>query len=471
MERAAKKCVQWIHSQNWSGKQFLIFCGKGNNGGDGLAIARLLTENGLKVAVYILEFGRLGSNDFQINLQRLHDLPVDLYFIQNTQMFPLVRDEHIVIDALFGSGLNKPLEGLSAELVYYINNSRATVISIDVPSGLYIDQSSLGNVIIKADITLTFQTLKLAFLLAENKDFVGNVQVLDIGLHPIFDGKTDLQLLELSQIKKIYKPRQEFAHKGIYGHTLLIGGSYGKIGAVVLSARASLRTGAGLVSVYIPRCGYNILQTTVPEVMTITAKDQDFISHLPEDLEKFTVIGIGPGLGTEEPTQKFVINLVKNVKKPFVFDADALNCLSIHKEVLYDLAPYSILTPHPKEFERLFGKSANDFERIQLAKEKANKLKVIIILKGHHSFIAMPEGISYFNNTGNAGMATGGTGDVLTGILTSLLGQGYAPSDAALLGVYLHGLAGDIAAENNSMEALIAGDLISYLGSAFLRLQ
>jgi NAD(P)H-hydrate epimerase len=297
------------------------------------------------------------------------------------------------------------------------------------------------------------------------------VQVLDIGLHPGFVEHADYQLLELSEIKKIYKPRPEFAHKGTFGHTLLIGGSYGKIGALVLATKASLRSGAGLVTVFIPRCGYNILQTAVPEAMVITGEETDLISNLPPDLEKFSSIGIGPGLGTEKKTQTAVVHLIKNAKKPLVVDADALNCLSLNKDALYDLPPYSILTPHPKEFERLFGTTSNEFERIRLAKEKAEEFKVIIVLKGHHTLIALPGGTTFFNNTGNAGMATGGTGDVLTGMLTSLLGQGYAPSDAALLGVYLHGLAGDIAAENNSMEALIAGDLTAYLGGAFKRLQ
>ncbi|MCU7549178.1 NAD(P)H-hydrate dehydratase [Chitinophagaceae bacterium LB-8] len=471
MERAAQKCVLWILAQNWSNKQFIIFCGKGNNGGDGLAIARLLKEKGKRVVVYILEFGRLGSDDFQTNLRRLHELPIDIHFIQSPDMFPHIGTGDIVIDALFGSGLNKPLEGLSAALVFHVNHSPATVISIDVPSGLYIDQSSVGNTIVKADITLTFQIHKLSFLLPESQDYVGNVQVLDIGLHPGFEEPTDFQLLDLLHIKGIYKPRQEFAHKGTFGHTLLIGGSYGKIGAVVLAAKSSLRSGAGLVTVFIPQCGYQILQTSVPEAMAMTGEDIGLIDNLPPDLERFSAIGIGPGLGTDPKTQKAVVNLVKSMKKPIIVDADALNCLSLHKEILFKLPPYSILTPHPKEFERLFGVSSNDFDRIQLAKEKAKELNIIIILKGHHTFMAMPTGISYFNNTGNAGMATGGTGDVLTGILTSLVGQGYEPVDAALLGVYLHGLAGDIAAENNSMEALIAGDLAGYLGSAFKRIQ
>jgi NAD(P)H-hydrate epimerase len=431
MERAAQKCVQWILSQNWSKKQFVVFCGKGNNGGDGLAIARLLIEHGVKVAVYILEFGRLGSDDFQINLQRLHEIPVHIHFIQTPLMFPVITENDVVIDALFGSGLNKPLEGISKELVQHINHSRTTVLSIDVPSGLYIDRSSEGNTIIKATITLTFQIQKMAFLFSENKDFIGNVQVLNIGLHPGFVEHADYQLLELSEIKKIYKPRPEFAHKGTFGHTLLIGGSYGKIGAVVLAAKASLRSGAGLVTVYIPKCGYNILQTAVPEAMVITGEETDHISNLPPDLEKFSSIGLGPGLGTEKKTQTVVVHLLKNVKKPLVVDADALNCLSLNKDALYDLPPYSILTPHPKEFERLFGTTSNEFERIRLAKEKAEEFKVIIVLKGHHTLIALPGGTTFFNNTGNAGMATGGTGDVLTGMLTSLLGQGYPPSDAA----------------------------------------
>lgn len=471
MERAAQKCVQWILSQNWGNKQFIVFCGKGNNGGDGLAIARLLSEQGIKVSVYILEFGRLGSDDFQANLQQLHDFPVDILFIQSSELLPQIKEEHIVIDALFGSGLNKPLAGISAELVQHINQSGATIVSIDVPSGLYIDRSSAGNEIIRADITLTFQTQKLSFLLAESKDFIGNVQVLDIGLHEGFAEKTDYQLLQLPDVKKIYKPRPEFAHKGTFGHTLLIGGSYGKIGAVVLAAKASLRSGAGLVTVFIPKCGYPILQTAVPEAMTITGEDHEIIINLPEDTDKFSAIGVGPGLGTDPKTQTMVTSIVKNSKKPIVVDADGLNCLALQKETLMSLPPYSILTPHPKEFERLFGVTENEFERIQLARQKAAEFSIIIVLKGHHTLIALPEGAAYFNNTGNAGMATGGTGDVLTGILTSLLGQGYTPTDAALLGVYLHGLSGDIAAENNSMEALIAGDLPAYLGSAFKRLQ
>jgi NAD(P)H-hydrate epimerase len=263
----------------------------------------------------------------------------------------------------------------------------------------------------------------------------------------------------------------EFGHKGTYGHSLLVGGSYGKIGAVILAAQSSLRSGAGLVSVFIPKCGYQIMQTAVPEAMTITGDDLEIISNLPSGFERFSAIGLGPGLGTDQKTQNVVIDLISKSERPLVVDADALNCLSRHKDALSKLPPNSILTPHPKEFERLFGKCTNDFERIRLAKDKAKELKVIIVLKGHHTFIALPDGASYFNSTGNAGMATGGTGDVLTGILTSLIGQGYMPVDATLFGVYIHGLSGDLAAESNSMEALIASDLSAYLGSAFKSIQ
>jgi ADP-dependent NAD(P)H-hydrate dehydratase / NAD(P)H-hydrate epimerase len=471
MERAAQRCAQWILAQNWLNKTFKIICGKGNNGGDGLAIARMLSENGYKTEIYILEFGRLGTDDFQINLQRLHQSYKGIYFIQSPQMFPQISTEDIVIDALFGSGLNKPLEGITVELVNHINKSGATIISIDAPSGLYIDHSSTGNTSIKANITLTFQTMKLAYLMAENLQYTGIVQVLDIGLAPNFSEESNFEIVELPLIRKIYKPRPEFAHKGTFGHSLVIGGSYGKIGAVVLCSRAALRSGAGLVSVLSPACGYNIIQTAVPEAMTITGDQKYLAGFQALDFEKYDVIGIGPGLGTEEETQQAVKNLVFNYNKPLVIDADALNCLALHKDLLNNLPPYTIITPHPKEFERLFGKGASDFERADLAITKARELKIIIILKGHYSLIAMPDGTSYFNSTGNPGLATGGTGDVLTGILTSLVGQKYHPTEAALLGVYIHGLAGDIAAENNSMEALIAGDLISNLGSAFKRLQ
>ena len=472
MERAAHKCVEWILANKNSQTAFRIFCGKGNNGGDGIAIARLLFEKNIKSEVYILEIGKLGSDDFQANLQRLHELPVTIHFIQTADHFPEMFPNEIIIDALFGSGLNKPLEGLSQELVNHLNSSPNEIISIDLPSGLFADQSSKTYTVIEANDTLSFQSYKKAFLVAENEAFIGNVHILDIGLHPDFlkTNKADQQLLDQKIIKQIFQPRRSFAHKGSYGHALLIGGSYGKIGALVLAGSAALRSGAGLVTTYLPACGYSIIQSSIPEAMAVTDPDESMITTLPENLDKYSAIGVGPGMGTNRQTREAVFHLLKSFSKPIVIDADALNALAVEPGYLKTLPRGSILTPHPKEFDRLFGSSENEFERISKAIQKAQELNIIIVLKGHHTLVAMPDGKNFFNNTGNAGMAKGGTGDVLTGIITALCAQEYKPGDAALLGVYLHGLAGDLAAAALSKEAMTAGDLIRFLSPAFLKI-
>jgi NAD(P)H-hydrate epimerase len=473
MERAAQKCVDWLLANGFQNKSFKIFCGKGNNGGDGLAIARLLFQNDIPVEVYILEFGKIGSNDFQANLQRLHELPVTIHFIQSPEHFPNLLVNDIIIDALFGSGLNKPLEGLTKQLVEYLNATSNKIISVDLPSGMFVDSSSKNNQVIKADATLSFQTFKKAFLVAENETYTGKVHVLDVGLHPGFLKKqiSNTQFLEREDVIKIFQPRKSFSHKGNFGHALLVGGSYGKIGAIVLSVSACLRGGVGLATAYIPRCGYSILQTSLPEAMVMTDPDESMITKVAEELEKYSVIGIGPGMGTNKQTREAIFNLIKTYSKPVVVDADGLNSLALQPEYIQTLPPHSILTPHPKEFERLFGTCENDFERITRTKEKAKEHNIIIVLKGHYTFIALPDGSSYFNSTGNAGMAKGGSGDVLTGIITALCAQNYKPGEAALLGVYLHGLAGDLAAAALSKEAMTARDIITFLSQAFLEIE
>ncbi|MGN6401822.1 MAG: NAD(P)H-hydrate dehydratase [Flavisolibacter sp.] len=472
MQRAATRCFQWISKQNWQERQFHIFCGKGNNGGDGLAIAKLLFDAGYKIAIHILEFGKPGSDDFQINLQRLHELPVDIHFIQNGESFPSLISSDIIIDALLGSGLNKPLSGLAAQLVNHINNASVTVVSIDLPSGLFIDASSKGNSVIKATHVLTFECYKPALLVQENAPFIGEVQVLNIGLHPDYlkINQFHRQLIDEGLIKSIFQPRNAFAHKGSYGHALMIAGSYGKMGAATLATKACLHTGAGLTTIYAPKCGYNILQIATPEAMVLTDENENCLSSLPGEIEKYSAVGIGPGIGTKDETQKMLSFITRRYHKPLVIDADGLNCLSLKKELLEQLPPYSVLTPHPKEFDRLFGDHQDDFERIKTAKKKATELNVVILLKGHHTLIATPEGDLFFNTTGNAGMAKGGSGDVLTGMITAFAAQGYQPSHAAVLGVYLHGYAGDLAAKALSQEAMVATDLITFLSQAFLKL-
>ena len=485
MERAAGKCAEWLLQHYPDALSFGIFCGKGNNGGDGLAIARMLLEQKYEVTVYILDpiaigFGHKGTDDFQTNLARLHKFPqADIHFIQSEQHFhsfpeacptESFRRGQIIIDALIGSGLNRNLEGVTASLVEHINKSRCEIIALDIPSGLFVDHSSKGAITIRAHHTLSFQSYKPAFLFAENEEAVGEIHILDIGLHPDFYQSMHplFELVDDTMIHAIYKPRKKFAHKGNFGHALLVTGSKGKMGAAVLCAKACMRSGVGLLSCHIPGCGYDILQSTVPEAMVIADANTYLNTKLSEGLSKYKTIGIGPGIGTAPETKMILREIFDTYRSPVVLDADALNMLSTQKDLFKLIPAGSILTPHPKEFERLFGETENEFDRVLLALQKAKELNCIIVLKGHHSFIATPDGKGFFNSTGNPGMATAGSGDVLTGILTGLLAQGYSSVETAILGVYLHGLAGDFAAKEFSMEAMVAGDIINQLGAAFV---
>lgn len=464
MERAAGKCTQWI-IEHITTNTIKIFCGKGNNGGDGLAIARQLHANGITCEVYIVETGSPGTADFNSNLTRLNALSIQVNFLQQQEAFPVINSNEVVIDCLFGSGLNRPVEGLAASLVQHINNANAKVVSIDLPSGMFADESSLQNRIIKATHTLTFQTLKLCFLLPENEDYFGDVHVLDIGLHPAFINHihASYELIEGDVLKSLYKSRRKFSHKGTYGHSLVIAGENGKMGAAVLCTKGCLRSGSGLVSCAVPQHEFNIIQTAAPEAMALAREDIKLL-----DWNKYSSIAIGPGIGTNNNAGEVVNEVMSNYTRPIVIDADALNIISENQGLLNNIPRHSILTPHPKEFERMFGKTANNFEQLKLAKQHAEHLQVYIIVKGSYSMLACADGEIYFNSTGNPGMATGGSGDVLTGILAGLLSQGYSAKHACMLGMYLHGLAGDLAAQALSQEALIAGDIIEYLGKAFL---
>jgi ADP-dependent NAD(P)H-hydrate dehydratase / NAD(P)H-hydrate epimerase len=473
MERAAASCHSWLENNGYTGRQFVIYCGKGNNGADGLALARMLSEAECSVAVHILEFGFKGTDDFQINLARLHQTSVEVRFIQGVDNFHPVIPGDVLVDALLGSGLNRKLEGVAAALVDHLNGSGNEIVAIDIPSGLFVGRSSRGNTVIRATHTLSFQCYKPAFLMPENGVHVGAAHILDIGLLPGYLQQVTgmAELLDPGIIRAIYKPRSPFANKGNFGHALLIAGSYGKMGAAVLGAKACLRAGAGLLSVHTPACGYPILQTAVPEAMVSVDADERIHTAFEGDPGAYSAVGVGPGIGTEGRTVEFLRDLLGRCSKPMVLDADALNILSSSAN-LWDLVPpYSILTPHPKEFERLFGPSSDDYERLERARDQARGRQCIIVLKGHYSFIAMPGGKGYFNSTGNPGMAKGGSGDVLTGILTGLLSQGYSPGEAALFGVYLHGLAGDLAAVSWSQESMLASDLVEHLGSAFEQVQ
>lgn len=474
MERAATACCNWLLENKRDASSFALFCGKGNNGGDGLAIARMLLEKDYPVSVFILEFGHKGTDDFQQNLARLHALPgTDIHFVQSEEHFHPFTEGQVIVDALFGTGLNRAVEGLTASLIRHMNQSGCPVISIDMPSGLFTDHSSRGNLTVQAETTLSFQCYKPAFLVAENEKAVGRVEILDIGLHPGYEKENPgrFELLDDTLVSQFYHPRSRFAHKGNFGHALLLAGSYGKTGAAILAARACFRSGAGLLSCQLPSSAYAIMQTAVPEAMVFSDYHAAFLTQMATDPGLYDACGIGPGLGTASETRAFLKELLEKSQKPLVLDADALNILATEATLFNQLPAGSILTPHPKEFERLFGASANDFDRIEKAMEKAREHQVVLLLKGHHSFIALPDGKGYFNATGNPGMATAGSGDVLTGMLTGLLAQGYPPAAAACTGVYLHGLAGDLAARDGAEESLVAGDIIDSLPAAWRMLK
>ena len=466
MERAASTCFTWLQTYFKKKHCYTIFCGTGNNGGDGLAIARMLLLAGNSVKVYILE-GEKKSENYSVNLKKIYSISNNIQFINDIST-STIEIEGLIIDALLGSGLNRPLNGKITQLVQLINQSENTIISIDIPTGLLADEATTGDTIIRADHTITFQSIKLAFVMSENNQFIGRIHILDIGLHPQFYSDTSpvYQLIDQNEISLIYKPRNQISHKYNFGHALLYAGSKNMMGAALLCAKACLRSGAGLVTLHTEEISQSIVQITLPEAITSTENNIALLSL------KKSAIGIGPGLAISSENKELLITLLDTVTIPQVIDATALHLLSTETSILSK--PFKIpiiLTPHSGEFEKLFGKTSNDFEKTALAIQKSIELNCYIILKGHHSLVACSDGTAYFNSTGNAGMATAGSGDVLTGILTGLLAQGYSPKNACLLGVYLHGLAGDIAAKKISQESMIASDIIDAIGEAFIAIQ
>ncbi len=469
MERAATRCYEKIVELFPNEQNYHVICGTGNNGGDGLVIARLLHQAGKQVTVQIVRFSAGESIDFKTNFTRVRELGINYKEIQ--EQVDLALHGGVIIDALLGSGVTRCAAGILAEVIHQLNQHRSAcpIISVDFPSGLFDSNNTAVNrsCAVEAHYTITFQVPKLAFLLADNHKNVGEWSVLNIGLNPeyIKELKTPFETVEKPDIKKILHERSPFSHKGTYGHAALVGGSMGKMGAIILASKACLRSGVGLLSVLSPSCGYEILQTSIPEAMTLPGMGLEYLTGDP-DLNSFDAVGIGPGMGTNSDSASFLLSAIKSVQKPVVLDADALNILSVNNEIWKYVPEGSVLTPHPKEFERLFGSTKSSFEQLQLARKKAKEHRVIIVLKGRYTATVCGDKV-VFNTTGNPGMATGGSGDVLTGIITSLLAQEYPPHEAAKLGVYLHGLAGDLASNEISEEAMMASDLIDHLGDAF----
>lgn len=466
MERACRAFATWFTTRITNHRTVGVVCGTGNNGGDGLGIARHLNEQGYDVKVWIVRGSMPESEEFNLNRKRLQG-KIPAFEIISESDQNLFSDRAVLIDAIFGSGLSRPPDGIYAQAIRCMNKTNALRIAVDIPSGLMADQFSEGE-IVQADHTISFQLPKLSFLFPQNNTYVGAWHVVDIGLNQKFivHATSDYSVPEQGDIHSLLKPRKKFDHKGTFGHALLIAGSYGKMGAVVFGARAALRSGAGLLTVHVPQCGYEIMQSSVPEAMVSVDENEKIFSSLP-DIKNFSAIGIGPGIGQDKKTIKALTSLLETAGKPLVIDADALNILGANRELIHLLPKNSILTPHPKEFERLVGNFRNDFERLQKQIDFSVKTGTIVVLKGAHSSIATPEGKVYFNNTGNPGMATGGSGDVLTGVLTALLAQGYSGLDSALIGSWVHGLAGDRAAAHFGQISLTASDIAAYLPDAF----
>lgn len=466
MERAATEVFLWIKKHRPDKETtFHVFCGRGNNGGDGLVVARLLHEAHYPVHITIIEEAGTPTPDFELALQKVKEAGMECNLNDD---YKYEKGKLVYIDALFGTGLSRDLHPKVAEAIERINACDGKVLSIDVPSGMFMDRPT--EIAVESHVVMTFQFPKLAFYLPGNSRFINKIAILDIGLDKeyIANTPTSYHLSDCPSVLQRYRPVSRYAHKGTQGHALLIGGSYGKIGAVVLAAKAALKSGCGLVTAYIPKCGYDSMQTAFPEAMALT-DSQEHITNITFDFQP-KAIGIGPGMGQHEDTKNALHGFLKLNNTPLVVDADALNILSYNKEWLGLLPENTIITPHPKELERLMGSWEDDFDRLEKMKAFATAHNLVLVAKDAHTMV-VHGGEVYVNTTGNAALATGGTGDTLTGIITGLLAQGYSAPDAAILGVYLHGLTADIAVEETGTQAFTASDVVGYLGKAYLNIE
>jgi hydroxyethylthiazole kinase-like uncharacterized protein yjeF len=473
MERAGTQIFNWMHLRMQGAQVPIhIFCGIGNNGGDGLVLARHLILDGYHVNTYIVNYSDKRSKDFLINYDRIKNVTKNWpVLLSDAEELPEIHPNDIIVDAVFGIGLNRPVVDWVKVLFMHFKVTKAFTISIDIPSGLFVDKAVEDeDAVVNAGYTLSFASPKLVFFLPETAKFTLQWEVLDIGLDReyLLTTQTEAELIRKLEILPNYIPREKFSHKGQFGHSLIIGGSYGKIGAVTLASKATLSAGAGLVSAYVPKCGYVPIQTTFPEAMLITDNDEEKITSIELDFEP-TVIGFGVGIGTDAKTIDAFEKFLKTNKFPLVIDADGINILSKKKALLKLLPSETVLTPHPKELERLIGTWKNDFDKLSKAKAFSKKHNTILVIKSAHTITVFNDKL-YINTTGNPGLATAGSGDVLMGVITGLISQGYNPLVASIFGIYLHGKSADIAVEDYGYQSLIASHVIEYLGQAYLDL-
>jgi hydroxyethylthiazole kinase-like uncharacterized protein yjeF len=473
MERAGSQIFNWMHMRMQGAQVPIhIFCGIGNNGGDGLVLARHLILDGYDVKTYVINCSDKRSKDFLINYDRIKNVTKKWpTLLSCSEDFPKIHQDDIIVDAVFGIGLNRPVDDWVKSLFLHFRASKAFTLSIDIPSGLYTDKAVTDeDAVVFAGYTLSFAAPKLVFFLPETAKFTIQWEVLDIGLDQefLYSTTTEVDLIGKHEVLPMYMPRDKFSHKGQFGHALIIGGSYGKIGAVTLASKAALSVGSGLITAYIPKCGYTVLQSSFPEAMVITDKDEEKITSINFDIQP-TVIGFGIGAGTDTKTISAFEVFLKTNKTPLVIDADGINILSKNKALLKLLPLQTVLTPHPTELERLIGTWENDFDKLKKVKAFSKKYSAIVVIKGANTITVFQDKL-YVNTTGNPGLATAGSGDVLTGIITGLMSQGYSNLSATIFGVYLHGKSADIAVESFGYQSIIASYVIDCLGEAYIDL-
>jgi hydroxyethylthiazole kinase-like uncharacterized protein yjeF len=469
MESAGEAFCTWFITQFNSTSKVAVFCGSGNNGGDGLAICRILSDKGYSLAVFLVGDQEKTSPDFEENRKKLPNAVI----VNETGLTgPDSLKADIIIDAVFGVGINKPLSGEYLQLIQFLNSYPATKVAVDLPSGLPADKVLDGEAFV-SDFTVTFQFPKLSLLFPEHASYTGELVVLDIGISDSYFNSFSQQLyfVQRKDLAERHRRFTRFSHKGDFGKVMLIGGSYGKIGAIRFSSHAALRTGSGLVSCFLPRCGVNILQASLPEVMVESSDGEVELSKNGlKNLDRFDALGIGPGMGTGHSASECLQYVLENFEKPMVIDADGLNILAVNRHLLSLLRENILLTPHLVEFERLVGKSKVHVERMGKAKEFCGMYRCVLVLKGANTLITLPDGTQFFNSSGSQYMASGGSGDVLTGMLTSFLGQGYSPENAAICGVYHHGLAGELASKNR-LRGTIPSDIVECIPKTFIELR
>ncbi len=497
MENAGRAVVRAIKSRYapLEGKRVSIFCGKGNNGGDGLVIARLLTKEKTKIRIFLLTRKEKLKKDPKTNLKKALKQKIEIIEIVTFRRLEKFEQEvkkaDLIVDAILGTGIKGTPKGLEAKAIKFINTLKKPIVSVDIPSGVEGSTGRVPGEAIRADLTITFGLSKIGLVVYPGAGYAGKLKVADIGIPKRFleDERIKVNLIAKEEISTYLEPRRPDTHKGTYGHLFVIAGSVGMTGAATLTSQAAslcfgaLRSGVGLVTLGIPESLNEIMEIKLTEGMTLPLPESKKKTlslkaekEIIEFSEKADALALGPGLSTNKETQQLVINLIKKISLPMIIDADALNALVSHLSILRpatsDQRP-AIITPHPGEMARLIGKKAKEVQenRIRIAGDFAQKYKVIVVLKGARTVISDPEGNIYINPTGNPGMASAGVGDVLTGMIGSLLAQRIEPLKAAKMGVYLHGLAGDLAAQEKGEESLVASDVLEKLPQAFKSLR